>query len=524
MFNKLGRASVPSLAILRCLCATFIIYSFIATFDKADALWPFGSSEEEAYIAKIDDYVITEDYFAYSVRVLHSSSRAGEALSRQTSFAKQSFRKHLNDVIDTKLLVMEAKRFGVDKEVEYLSQMESFKLNFFLKHLREEEISNKVTVSDEEVSQNLEEARKEEEAAAKAAGEGDEKDEASEKETDAEEIASGEGSEEDVDTSEEEQAQAEARAHGKKVVTVKDRIYNKKVAIREVEYFESLRAKARVKVYDDALKAIAEEGAELPLSVIDATTVAKVNGKPISAFEFMLTVSKAGHDFSDEDILREELEALVLRKLLDEAAISKGYEKTVYDLADRITAYSDKKLVSLFKRKIVAPIVKLSDEDVLKFYEDNKDKFVKTDSYNISTITVISEESAGELMKDLRAGADFVYVAKTMSIDPSNKRGGELGWVAKGNLPPLMADEISEVETGDIVGPFKGQYGYFVVRVNDMKVGELAPFEEVKDAISVRLGREVFKDTLNEYVLRLRDTVKISINEDSLRRFDEGKR
>ncbi|MCK4846135.1 MAG: peptidyl-prolyl cis-trans isomerase [Deltaproteobacteria bacterium] len=522
MLNKSGRASVSPFFILKCLCATFIIYSFIATFDKADALWPFGSSEEESYIAKIDDYVITEDYFAYSVRVLHSSSRAGEALSRQSSFAKQSFTKHLNDMIDTKLLVMEAKRFGVDKEAEYLSQMESFRLNFFLRHLRDEEIMDKVTVSDEEVAQYLEEARKEEEAAAKAAGEGDEKSETSEQETDA--VVSGEGSEEDVDTSEEEQAQAEAKAHGKKVVTAKDRIYNKKVAIREVEYFESLRAKARVKVYDDALKVIAEEGAELPLSVIDATTVAKVNGKPVSAFEFMLTVSKAGHDFSDEDILREELEALVLRKLLDEAAISKGYEKTVYDLADRITAYSDKKLVSLFKRKIVAPIVKVSDEDVVKFYEDNKDKFVKTDSYNISTITVTSEESAQELLKDLRAGADFVYVAKTMSIDPSNKRGGELGWVDKGSLPPLMADEISEVETGDIVGPFKGQYGYFVVRVNDMKVGDLAPFEEVKDAISVKLGREFFKDTLDEYLLRLRGTVKISINEDSLRRFNEGKR
>ena len=85
-------------------------------------------------------------------------------------------------------------------------------------------------------------------------------------------------------------------------------------------------------------------------------------------------------------------------------------------------------------------------------------------------------------------------------------------------------NEIAEAKKGDIIGPFKGKYGYFVVMVNDFKVGELASLDEVKDGIDKRLGRDMFDDTMKEYLLRLRGMVDITINEDVLRRFNEGKR
>lgn len=521
MLSISGRVVV--LSILRYLSVTAIICLFLVVPEKADAMWPFGASEKEPYIAKIDDYVITGDYFARSVNSLHSSKEAGKALAgkalgRESSFAIVDFSKHLNNVIDTKLMVFEAERLGLNKEAEYLSQLRSFKLNLLLGRLRREEILDKVKVDDEEIEQYLEEARKEEEALRKAAEK--EKD-ASEQKNDADEAVPDEVSEQDLEVVAEEESKADA--HGKKR-TARGRIYAEKVQKREVEYFDSLRRKARVKIYDDALKVIMEDGEELPVDVIDATVVAKIDGETIGAFEFMINVKRAGRDFSDEDALREELDMLILHKLLDKAAFAKNYEKKIPDLRHRIGSYSDKRLVGLFKRKVIAPIVKVSDEAILKYYNENQDKFVRSDSFNISTITVVGEESAQELLEDLKSGADFAYIAETMSIDPSKDTGGELGWVLKDSLPTVVMNEIVGAKKGDIVGPFKGEYGYFVIMLNDFKSGELVPLVEVKDAINKRLGRDVFKDTLKEYILRMRNQVSIEINEDVLRRFNEGKR
>ena len=113
--------------------------------------WRFGLSARRPYVAKVGDRVITVKEFIEGVNKLHTGSRVGEALTREKSFEKQRYKKFLNEMIDTKLMLIEAESMGLDKEADYVSAVENFSLNLFLSRLREDEVVNKVKVEDSEV-------------------------------------------------------------------------------------------------------------------------------------------------------------------------------------------------------------------------------------------------------------------------------------------------------------------------------------------------------------------------------------
>lgn len=84
-----------------------------------------------------------------------------------------------------------------------------------------------------------------------------------------------------------------------------------------------------------------------------------------------------------------------------------------------------------------------------------------------SHILVKTETEALAILTYLKRGESFEELAKKMSLCPSGKRGGSLGWFARHQMVKEFEDACFSGKKGQIIGPVKTQFGYHIIRIDD---------------------------------------------------------
>lgn len=134
----------------------------------------------------------------------------------------------------------------------------------------------------------------------------------------------------------------------------------------------------------------------------------------------------------------------------------------------------------------------VTDEEIKKYYEDNKDQFAKRDA---SHILVADEKTAKEVKEKLDKGEDFAALAKEYSKDTANAaNGGELGTFSKGQMVKEFEDAVFSLKEGEISAPVKTQFGYHIIKLN--KISD--SIDDNKDAIVKALTDKKYADYIKE--------------------------
>ncbi|MBN1156290.1 peptidylprolyl isomerase [Candidatus Woesearchaeota archaeon] len=84
-------------------------------------------------------------------------------------------------------------------------------------------------------------------------------------------------------------------------------------------------------------------------------------------------------------------------------------------------------------------------------------------------ILVKTEQEAGVILFDLQHGADFEKVALENSICPSRKKGGDLGWFARGQMVKEFENAAFSTLPGKLSGIVKTRFGYHIIKVLEAK-------------------------------------------------------
>ena len=92
-----------------------------------------------------------------------------------------------------------------------------------------------------------------------------------------------------------------------------------------------------------------------------------------------------------------------------------------------------------------------------------------TSKINASHILVKSESEANVALYDLTHGKFFEDVAKSVSICPSAKKGGNLGWFGKNQMVKEFETAAFSLKKGEVSKPVKSQFGWHVIKVNDIQ-------------------------------------------------------
>lgn len=138
------------------------------------------------------------------------------------------------------------------------------------------------------------------------------------------------------------------------------------------------------------------------------------------------------------------------------------------------------------------------------------DKFVAANSgkeYKARHILVETEDQANKILADLKKGAKFEDIAKKQSKDPgSGANGGDLDWAAPASFVPEFSEAMIKLKKGETTAvPVKSQFGYHIIRVDDVRQAQLPKLEEVKPQVTQQLQQQ----RLQKYQEDLRAKAKV---------------
>ena len=127
--------------------------------------------------------------------------------------------------------------------------------------------------------------------------------------------------------------------------------------------------------------------------------------------------------------------------------------------------------------------------------------------YLTSQIVLGSEADANGVIALINSGSSFSEIAKERSLDKAaGQRGGVINWALPGQFPPPVADAILTLNKGQItLHPLQTPYGWFIVKVDDIRPFKLPPFDDIKNNIA----QSMIQNEKQQAVTELMKTVKV---------------
>jgi peptidyl-prolyl cis-trans isomerase C len=203
--------------------------------------------------------------------------------------------------------------------------------------------------------------------------------------------------------------------------------------------------------------------------------------------------------------LRSEYPGTHFDDLLAQERLSQGELKA--RLRDQLT------IERLFQQEVY-PGAQVTEAEVDRYHADHPEEFQEPERVRVSQVVVASREEALQVRDRLRRNpASFAEVARTTSIAPEAKAGGDLGYIGRGSGYPEVFERCFDLPQNSLSDVIASPYGYHLFKVVDRKPARRRTLEEARGEIADRLLREKRSRAQEEYLSTLRRRARIEIDE-----------
>ncbi len=242
----------------------------------------------------------------------------------------------------------------------------------------------------------------------------------------------------------------------------------------------------------------------LNLSANAGQIVATVNDQPISSFDAearakLISIQNSTPITKEKkkEYVQSALEALINDRVKISEASKKGFtvsEKEIQEAVFHLEVQNGMKKGSmenmLKKNQIPFQILKdqiKADLMWLQVIQQNKKsllppsqkeietlkanikKELRAEGFYVAEILIEDEKKAKECYQQLNQGVPFPELAKKYSSAPSNKKGGEIGWIDGKHYAKEITDALRVMSSGELSTPLKTKSGYLILLVLDRK-------------------------------------------------------
>jgi peptidyl-prolyl cis-trans isomerase C len=247
--------------------------------------------------------------------------------------------------------------------------------------------------------------------------------------------------------------------------------------------------------------------AEAPAGKPADPVVARVNGAEIHLSDVEAARQDLPSQYQQypvEVVYPALLERLVDGKLLTSAGRKDGLAEDP-EVKTRMAQVEDQVIQSVYLQRAVK--AKLTDAVLKKEY----DAYLKSNPPELEVharhIVVKTEDEAKDVIASLKGGADFATLAKSKSAGPSATKGGDLGFIKKGDVVEAFANAAFALKAGEYTEtPVKTEFGWHVIKVEETRMSTPPTFDEVKDELERAAGQEMVAEVMAD----LRKGAKIS--------------
>lgn len=236
------------------------------------------------------------------------------------------------------------------------------------------------------------------------------------------------------------------------------------------------------------------------------TVVASVDGSDITLGQLIMLRAQLPDQYQqlpDDVIFNGLIEQLVNQQLLAD---------TLEDEPKRVAIAITNETRSLRAGEVVNALTAagVSDEDLQAAYDARFEGVEPGQEFNASHILVETEEDAIAVKTMIDDGADFADTAREKSTGPSGPSGGELGWFGPGMMVSEFEEAVLTMEAGDVSDPVQTQFGWHIVKLNEVRMTALPPLDTLRDELSTQIQQDV----LNAKITELNEAADITLPEE----------
>jgi hypothetical protein len=198
-------------------------------------------------------------------------------------------------------------------------------------------------------------------------------------------------------------------------------------------------------------------------------------------------------------LTREELmEEWIRSEVLYQRALEEGVDKEDECAWRLLNSRKGIVIQRFWELEVYEKYGDVTEEEALAWYEAKKDQFYRAQDTGvwIRRILLNSRESADDVMRRLKAGDDFVAIARKESVTPEKLGGGSRGYRRQRDVPPTYRDVVAKMKEGEIAGPFPMGRFFVIIRLEDrVEKGEFLKPEgigmpQLLDRAKVEMWRE----------------------------------
>ena len=225
------------------------------------------------------------------------------------------------------------------------------------------------------------------------------------------------------------------------------------------------------------------------------TVIATVDGAEITLGHMMIvreSLPEQYQKFPDDQLFTGILEQLIQQTIL--ATIDDGPDS----LRTQFTLENDRRLMRASNAVDAISAEAVTEDAIQAAYQEQYDGSELGNEFNASHILVETEESALNIIAKAKEGTDFSNLAKEFSTGPSGPSGGQLGWFGPGMMVPPFEEAVVTMEKGQVSGPVKTNFGWHVIKLNDLRSLSAPELESVRQDISVKLQRDAVAAKVTE--------------------------
>ena len=243
--------------------------------------------------------------------------------------------------------------------------------------------------------------------------------------------------------------------------------------------------------------------------VTTGNVLAKVGNWTLTVEEFNERLKNIKEAIPEYDATSTDAKKLVLDELVNQQLLVQYAQDSGIDKEKNITDTMDEFRRQLLVREAATRMVKNIDTSITEaqeYYDKNKAEFADPTEWHIREIVVPTEAEAKDILIGILGGADFATTATARSKSATAAKGGDLGFLKA--LPPHMEAAVKPLEAGGVTTVFKGPEGFYIVKVEEKKGGNIPPFSQVSE--DIKKGLTAMKQ--QQEVLKKLDELKQKAN------------
>ncbi|MCX6111842.1 MAG: SurA N-terminal domain-containing protein [Proteobacteria bacterium] len=249
--------------------------------------------------------------------------------------------------------------------------------------------------------------------------------------------------------------------------------------------------------------------------VLNADTVAVVNGKPILKVDFEEKLNNIKMNYPPDKMSNfAEIKQTILRRMIiDELILQDAKDKNIKVSDDELNRYIknikqnytndefNQLLTNQFKTfedwsaetrrmlliektlsKEIMEKINIPDKELKDYYDKFYANKTSEPRVKLAQIFTATKEPADKALEELKAGANFEALAKKYSEAPEGKKGGLIGYINKGEGLEIF-DRTFDMQPGETTGVIQSDYGFHILKVLEHLPSAQVSFEEAKPFI-----------------------------------------